>query len=285
MLNALTFDVEEYFQVEAFKGIIHPHHWSRLPSRVVASTRRLLDLLEARGVFATFFVLGWVAERHPRLVREIHDRGHELGCHSYAHRVIGSMPPDEFRDDVRRARHAIEDAAGVAVGGYRAPTFSVVRATWWALDVLAEEGFSYDSSVFPIHHDRYGIPDAPRVPHRVTLPGGGEMTEFPVSTLRIAGQNLPFSGGGYFRVAPYPLIRAAIRHTNRREQVPAMVYLHPWEIDADQPRFPVRAMTRFRHYVNLRRTAAKLDRLLQDFAFAPAGQVLRERGLVAEPAR
>jgi polysaccharide deacetylase family protein (PEP-CTERM system associated) len=280
MLNALTFDVEEYFHVEAFRGLIAPHQWDDFPSRVVPSTQRLLDLLEARDTLATFFVLGWVAERHPALVREIQARGHEVACHGHAHQIIHSMAQDEFRADVRRAKEAIEDAAGSAVHGYRAPTFSVVQNTLWALDVLAAAGFRYDSSIFPIHHDRYGIPGARRVPHRIGLSGGAEIVEFPISTVQIAGQNFPYSGGGYFRLAPYPLIRAALNHTNRREELPAMVYLHPWELDPDQPRVPVGALTRLRHYANLRHTAGKLDRLLQDFAFAPAGRVLHARGLV-----
>jgi polysaccharide deacetylase family protein (PEP-CTERM system associated) len=275
-LNALTFDVEEYFQVEAFSALVDRGAWSHLPSRVVACTERILDLLDAHGTSATFFVLGWVAERQPGLVRAIRARGHELACHGYGHRPIGALAPDEFRADVRRAKRTLEDAAGTAVIGYRAPTFSVVRETLWALDVLVDEGFQYDSSIFPIHHDRYGVPDAPRAPHRIALPGGGEIVEFPVSTLRVAGQNLPFSGGGYFRLAPYSLIRAALRRTNEHDRIPAMVYLHPWEIDPGQPRFAAPALTRFRHYVNLGRTAAKLDRLLGDFAFAPAARVLRE---------
>jgi polysaccharide deacetylase family protein (PEP-CTERM system associated) len=279
MLNALTFDVEEYFHVEAFKGLIDSRDWPRYPSRVVASTRALLDRLESHAVSATFFILGWVAEQHPALVREITARGHEAACHGYRHEVIHEMTREQFRDDIRRAKQAIEDAAGVAVVGYRAPTFSVVRQTLRALGVLAEEGFRYDSSVFPIHHDRYGIPEAPRRPHRVALPHGGEIVEFPLSTIRVARQNLPYAGGGYLRLLPYPLVRMAIRHTNQRDQCPAIVYLHPWEIDPEQPRFPVGGLTRFRHYVNLRGTMAKLGRLLEDFAFAPVARVLHERRL------
>jgi polysaccharide deacetylase family protein (PEP-CTERM system associated) len=247
---------------------------------VAAGTQRLLDILDRHRTRATFFVVGWVAERQRALVREIADRGHEVACHSYAHRVIYGMDRDTFRADVRRAKQAIEDAAGRRLLGYRAPTFSVVRTSLWALDVLAEEGFGYDSSIFPIHHDRYGIPDAPRVPHRVPLAGGGEISEFPLTTIRVAGQRLPLCGGGYFRLAPYPVIRAGLRHVNRREGKPAIVYLHSWEVDPEQPRLPASRLTRFRHYVNLAATAAKLERLLGDFAFAPAGDVLREQGLV-----
>jgi polysaccharide deacetylase family protein (PEP-CTERM system associated) len=280
MRNAMTIDLEEYFHVEAVRGLIGMAEWSRLPSRVVDTTVRLLDLLEARGVTATFFVVGWVAERHTALIRDVHARGHELGCHGYTHRPIYAMTPAEFRDDLRQARRAIEDAAGAGVAGYRAPTCSVVPQTLWALDILAEEGFRYDSSIFPIHHDRYGIPDAPRFPHRIRLAGGAEMVEFPMSTVRVGGQNLPFAGGGYFRLAPYRLIRAGIRRVNQTDGRPVMVYVHPWEFDPEQPRLPLRGVARFRHYVGLTRTAAKLDRLLADFTFAPAATVLRDQGML-----
>jgi polysaccharide deacetylase family protein (PEP-CTERM system associated) len=280
MRNALTVDLEEYFHVEAARGLVDRAEWTTLPSRVVASTRRLLDLFEARGVSATFFVVGWVAERHPALIRQVHERGHELGCHGYAHRTIYSMGREEFRDDLRRARRAIEDAAGVAVIGYRAPTCSVVADTLWALDILVEEGFRYDSSIFPIHHDRYGIPSAPRFPYRIPLAAGADIVEFPMSTVRVAAQNLPFAGGGYFRLAPYALIRAGIRWVNRHEDRPVMVYLHPWEIDPEQPRMPLRGLTGFRHYVGLAHTARKLDRLLSDFTFGPAAAVLRDQGMI-----
>ena len=280
MRNALTFDLEEYFHAEVFAGLVGVDDWPRLASRVAESTLRLLDALDRWHTSATFFVLGWVADRQPALVREIHARGHEIACHSYGHRLIYRMGRDAFRDDTRRAKHAIEDAIGARVRGYRAPTFSVVRDTLWALEVLAEEGFAYDSSIFPIHHDRYGIPDALRFPHRVTLPGGEHITEFPITTVRVAGQRLPFSGGGYFRLAPYRLVRGALRHVNRREGMPAVVYLHPWELDPKQPRLALRGLSRLRHYVNLSRTARKLDRLLADFTFAPAGEVLCEHGFV-----
>ena len=247
------------------------------------STQRLLDVLEAQRVSATFFVLGWVADRHPRLLRDIHDRGHEVACHSYAHRHIASMDPAAFRADLRQAKAAIEDAIGAAILGYRAPTCSVVRETLWALDILSEEGFAYDSSIFPIHHDRYGIPDAPREPHRIPLANGGTIVEFPMSSVRLGGQNFPFCGGGYFRLLPYPVIRAGLRRLNRRENMPGMVYLHPWEVDPEQPRFSVARLTRFRHYVNIDRTVSKLQRLLRDFAFAPVADVLGARGFLPAP--
>jgi len=278
--NALSFDVEEYFHVEAFKTVVQTREWPTLESRVVRSTERLLDVLDRHRVSATFFVLGWVADRHPRLVREIRARGHEVGCHSYAHRVIFSMTRPEFRNDVRQAKEAIENAIGGAIIGYRAPTYSVVRQTMWALDILAEEGFRYDSSIFPIHHDRYGIPDAPRGPYRTTLSNGRDLVEFPISTLRVGSQNLPFSGGGYFRLLPYAVVRTALRRLNRRDQLPGIVYLHPWEVDVEQPRFPVRRLTRFRHYVNLDKTLPKLESLLRDFAFMPVSDLLTEHGFL-----
>jgi polysaccharide deacetylase family protein (PEP-CTERM system associated) len=282
MLNALTFDVEDYFQVEAFRGLVRPDDWTRYPSRVAANTHRLLDLLETREVRATFFVLGWVAERDPALVRAIHARGHEVACHSHAHLPIHTLSRAAFVEDTRRARAAIEDAIGARIDGYRAPTFSIVRSTLWALEILAEQGFTYDSSVFPIRHDRYGIPDAPRFPYRIPFGGAAEIAEFPMTTFAVAGQNVPIAGGGYFRLAPYSFIRHALRSVNEQAR-PAIVYLHPWELDPDQPRLPVGALTRFRHYVNLDRARAKLERLLGDFRFAPAADVLAGCGLLAVP--
>ena len=283
MLNALTFDIEEYFQVEAFKTVVGFADWDGFPSRVSLQTHRLLDLLESRSITATFFVLGWVAERQSALLQEIHGRGHEVACHGQAHQVISAMTPDEVRADVRRAKQTIEDAIGAPIFGYRAPTFSVVRQTLWALDILAEEGFTYDSSIFPIHHDRYGIPDAYRFPHQIQLNGGGHIVEFPMTTVAFAGQRLPLCGGGYFRLLPYAAIRTGLRHLNRHEKQPAIVYIHPWEIDPDQPRLPVRGLNRFRHYVNLRRTAGKLERLLDDFSFGPARDVLNAYDLMVVP--
>jgi polysaccharide deacetylase family protein (PEP-CTERM system associated) len=278
MRNALTFDVEEYFQAQAFARVVGVEDWPRLESRVEEGTLRLLEILDRHEVHATFFVVGWVAARRGSLLREIAERGHEVACHSHTHRMIGGLDPDLFRIDVQRAKRTIEDAVGHAVVGYRAPTFSVVRTTLWALDILAEEGFHYDSSIFPIHHHRYGIPHAHRFPHRVELRGGGEILEFPITTVRVAGHHLPLCGGGYFRLMPYPAIRAGIRHVIGSERQPAIVYLHSWEVDPEQPSLPAPFLTRLRHRVNLASTAAKLERLLADFAFAPARQVLREQG-------
>jgi polysaccharide deacetylase family protein (PEP-CTERM system associated) len=281
MKNALTFDVEEYFHAEAFARVLRPEEWPTLESRVTRATERLLDILDRDRVRATFFVLGWVAERHPSLVREIASLGHEIACHGYGHRMIQHLTRQEFELDVTRAKRALEDATGRAVLGYRAPTFSIMRETLWSLDVLAEAGFRYDSSIFPVVHDRYGIPDAPRFPHRLRAPNGCEITEFPMSTVEILGRRLPVAGGGYFRLFPYGLTRRAITRINARDGRPAMVYLHPWEIDPDQPRLPVGPLTRFRHLVNVGKTEARLTRLLSDFSFAPAAEVLAETGLLA----
>ena len=281
MKNALTFDIEEYFHAEAFSGVVRPEDWPGLESRVVDSTQRLLDILDREQVRATFFVLGWVAERHPALVREIESLGHEIGCHGYAHRMIQHLNRHEFAEDVKRAKKVLEDIAGTSVIGYRAPTFSVVRETLWSLDILAEAGFRYDSSIFPVRHDRYGIPDAPRFPHRVRTAGGGEIAEFPLSTICLPGWRLQVAGGGYFRLFPLAWTRCAIRRLNEREGQPAIVYLHPWETDPEQPRLPVGRITRFRHLVNVDRTEDKLHRLLLDFRFAPASEVLADMGLLA----
>jgi polysaccharide deacetylase family protein (PEP-CTERM system associated) len=280
MKNALTFDVEEYFHAEAFARVLRPEEWPTLESRVTRSTERLLDILDRERVRATFFVLGWVAERHPGLVREIASLGHEIACHGYGHRMIQHLSRPDFERDVTRAKRALEDAVGRPVLGYRAPTFSIMRATLWSLDVLVEAGFRYDSSIFPVVHDRYGIPDAPRFPHRLKTPSGGEITEFPMSTVTLLGRRLPVAGGGYFRLFPYRVTRRAIARINGERQ-PAMVYLHPWEIDPDQPRLPVGPLTRFRHLVNVGKTESRLRRLIAELSFAPASEVLTETGLLA----
>lgn len=282
MKNALSFDVEEYFHAEAFAGVVRPEVWTTLPSRVVGTTERLLDVLDESRVRATFFVLGWVAEREPTLVRAIQARGHEIACHGYGHQMITRLSRGQFADDVRRAKAAIEDAGGISVVGYRAPTFSVVRETLWSLEVLAEAGFQYDSSIFPIAHDRYGIPDAPRFPHRLAAGPGMEIGEFPLSTVGRRRWRFPVAGGGYLRLFPYALTRRAVRHLNQVEGQPAIIYLHPWEIDCGQPRLPVAWLTHLRHTINTRTTEAKLRSLLRDFRFAPVREVLKEVGVLTE---
>ena len=245
----------------------------------------LLGLMGARGVRGTFFVLGWVAERHPDLVRRLAAGGHEIACHGFGHRMIHQMTRAELAEDVRRAKAVLEDAAGRGVLGYRAPTFSVMRGTLWSLDVLCEAGFRYDSSIFPIVHDRYGIPDAPRFPCRLPTPGGGEISEFPLSTVNLLGWRVPVSGGGYFRLAPYGLTRRGIARLNERERQPAIFYLHPWEMDPVQPRLPVSVLSRLRHSVTIQSTEDKLRWMLADFDFAPAAEVLAEVGLLPSETR
>jgi polysaccharide deacetylase family protein (PEP-CTERM system associated) len=279
MKNALTFDVEEYFHAEAFAPVLRPQEWPSLQSRVVGHTERILDILDDAKVRGTFFVLGWVGRRHPALVRRIGEGGHEVACHGNDHRMLQRLTPGELLADVTQAKATLEDASGSRVIGYRAPTFSVVRETLWGLDVLCEAGFRYDSSIFPVLHDRYGIPDAPRFPHRVKT-ASGELAEFPLSTLLIAGHRVPVAGGGYFRLFPYRLSRWALGRLNTVERQPCVFYLHPWELDAAPPRLPEGWLTRVRHTINTSRTEGRLRRLLTDFDFAPVVEVLLLNGIL-----
>jgi polysaccharide deacetylase family protein (PEP-CTERM system associated) len=266
IVNAMTVDVEDYFHVSAFDSVVSRAGWHAFESRVSANTDRLLELFDRANVRGTFFVLGWVAERFPALVRRISDLGHEVASHGYNHQLLYMLTPQQFREDVRAAKTAIENAAGVRIVGFRAPSYSVIESSLWALDVLIEEGFVYDSSIFPIHHDRYGIPDSPRHPH-VLRRAGGSLLEVPGSTVRLGGVNLPIGGGGYFRQLPYAWTKWGIDRVNRVERQPMTFYTHPWEIDPDQPRMRVGTATRVRHYRGLDRTAGRLSRLLRDFRF------------------
>lgn len=275
VVNALTIDVEDYFHASALATVAPRAQWDTLPSRVSANTRRLLDLMDDAGVKSTCFVLGWVARHDPALVREIAARGHEVSSHGFWHQLIYDQTPDEFRADVRDARALLQDLSGQPVLGYRAPSFSVVERSLWALDVLVEEGYTYDASIFPIHHDRYGIPDAPRAIH-VRQTSAGPITEVPSSTVRV-GKNLPTAGGGYFRLLPYAWTRWGIGRVNA-EGMPAIFYLHPWEIDPGQPVMPVSTLTRVRHYRNLDRCEARLTRMLRDFSFAPLRDIVGRDG-------
>ena len=274
MLNALTIDVEDYFQVEAFARQIDPKTWDSYPRRVEKNTDRILALLEQRGVRATFFVLGWVAEKYPALVKRIQGLGHEIGCHSYGHQAIYNGTYEDFERDLRRAKSVIENVTGRALKSYRAPSFSITSRTMWALGVLAEENFEYDSSIFPVAHDLYGVPDAPRFPHVKALDSQHVIKEFPPSTLRFCGTNFPIGGGGYLRLLPYGWTASAIRRLNDLEKQPVMVYLHPWEIDPDQPRIPAPWRSRFRHYQNLESTERKLNNLLGEFSFSSMEDVI-----------
>ncbi len=334
MPNILSVDLEDYFMVSAFERVVQREDWDRFESRIERNTHRILEILaEAKpfysgldrnnpkscapratpGVKATFFCLGWIADRFPGLIKEIHKEGHEIASHGYDHRQVSRMTPGEFREDIRRTRRTLEDIIGGRVVGYRAPSYSITGRTLWAFEILAEEGYCYDSSIFPIYHDTYGIPGAPRFPFVVfcqrngrvqLLPLSSSLTEtrsleaqagskdfdlllphgvppdlsileFPLSTIRLFNINFPVSGGGYFRLFPYPIIEKALRQIQRGEKQPFIFYLHPWELDSEQPRITGACVkSRFRHYINLKRTEMRLKKLLMDFAFSSFGESL-----------
>ena len=282
IVNAMTVDVEDYFHVSAFDGVVPRHTWDRFDSRVCANTAKLLRIFQDAGVRATFFVLGWVAERTPSLVADIAAAGHEIASHGYGHRLVYDLTPAAFRDDVRRSKDLLESASGQAIYGYRAPSYSVTAKSLWALDVLIEEGFRYDASIFPIHHDRYGIPSSPRHPY--VLQRQSPLLEAPGSTVKCGPINLPVGGGGYFRILPYGWTHWGINRLNQTERMPAIFYLHPWEIDPEQPRLPAPLLSRFRHYFNLSKTESRLMSLLSDFRFSTMASVLRGAGLDLQPA-
>ena len=262
MVNALSIDVEDYFQVSAFAPHIARADWDGMPCRVEQNIDCILELLAGRDVQATFFTLGWIAERYPELIRRIADAGHELASHGFAHHRATDQERGEFLADISLAKAVLEDIAGKPVQGYRAPSFSVTHANPWAFNCIAEAGYRYSSSIYPIHHDHYGMPDAPRFAYEAT-PG---LMEVPISTVKGMFANWPAGGGGYFRLLPYSLSRWSIRRINRVDARPALFYFHPWEVDPDQPRVPgTGARTRFRHYVNLHSMLPKLRRLLDDF--------------------
>jgi polysaccharide deacetylase family protein (PEP-CTERM system associated) len=281
--NAMSVDVEDWFQVQAFAGVIQRSSWDSLESRVVANTERVLEQFAAAGINATFFTLGWVAERHPALVRRIVEAGHELASHGHGHEQVNVIGETAFRADIRRAKQVLEDAGGVPVLGYRAPTFSIgARITPWAHAALAEEGYRYSSSVFPIRHDLYGAPDAPRGPHRPRPDG---VVELPMTTLRAMGRNFPCSGGGWFRLIPYPVFRTALRRVNNHERQPGIFYFHPWEVDPGQPRMNhAGRLSRFRHYTGLESMSGRLDKLLRDFAWGRMDEVFAAAIGDAKPA-
>ncbi|MBN2492806.1 MAG: DUF3473 domain-containing protein [Planctomycetes bacterium] len=282
MPNALSLDVEEWFQVENLAGVIARRDWDRLPSRVLDPTRAFLDRIEAHGARATFFVLGRVAERTPRLVEEIARRGHEVASHGYGHELLTALDPEAFEADLARAEAVLSTITGVPPAGFRAPSFTVTRRTLWALDVLHRRGYRYDSSIFPVRRRRYGIPRAPRRPHVARRSERGVLWSFPLLTRRLAGLNLPLAGGGYLRLLPAAWVGGAVRAMNRRGW-PALLYLHPWELDPDHPcPAGLRFRRRFLHRVNLARTAGKLAELLAQFRFTTVRDAL-EGCLCAHP--
>jgi polysaccharide deacetylase family protein (PEP-CTERM system associated) len=274
--NALTIDVEDYYMVSTFTDVVKFKEWHTHESRVEMSTRKVLKILDERGIKATFFVLGWVAEQYPSLVKEIDSLGHEIASHGYKHSLAYDLSKEEFRQDTTRAKKLLEDSTGKAVLGYRAASYSVTEKSLWVLDILAEEGFQYDSSIFPIRHDRYGLPSFDRFAKQVELNGSKSILEIPLSTVRLFGKNLPIAGGGYLRLLPIGLIKRGIRSINTREKQPAIIYLHPWELDPEQPKISGSVLSNFRHNVNLKRTESKLIELIEEFQFAPIHEVYSE---------
>ncbi len=278
--NIISVDVEEYFHPTELAKSVRQDDWNSLPSMVEPQTRRVLEIFDRHKVKSTFFVLGWVAERHPALIREIASKGHEIGCHSHLHRLVYDLTPDEFRNDTVRASKAIEDAAGISIHAYRAPSFSITPRSLWALDILAELGFKVDCSIFPIHHDLYGFPGAPRQPFRIHV-NGSSLLEFPPSTIRLGRWNIPITGGGYLRQLPFDFqVRALKALEARREGI--QLYFHPWELDPEQPRIAASMLSRFRHYRNLDQTADRLRRLLPLFHFDAVSEVIRYADFVSE---
>jgi polysaccharide deacetylase family protein (PEP-CTERM system associated) len=333
MLNALTIDVEDYFQVHAFSKVIYYEDWDQYECRIERNTHKILEMLneqklpsggsygfddadqsicatrpaQREAVKGTFFVLGWIAKRYPHLIVKIRKEGHEIAAHGYAHKIIYHQSREQFREDIRRAKATLEDIAGCEVIGYRAPSYSITNESRWAFEVLIEEGFKYDSSIFPIRHDFYGMPAAPRFPFLISGNGNEKNTlsmldfkplsitssypsrlspnslvEFPLSTFRIGSFNIPVAGGGYFRLIPYSAIRWALRRINNEEGEPFVFYLHPWEIDPDQPRIRGAGLkSYFRHYNNLDRTEGRFSRLLKEFRFTSIQELMRMEGLIS----
>ncbi|HVN70991.1 MAG TPA: XrtA system polysaccharide deacetylase [Desulfomonilia bacterium] len=277
MNNALSIDLEEYFQIHVLSGLIHPDTWINIPSSIEENTSRLLDLLQIRNIRATFFCLGWVAERHPGLIKRIYTARHEIACHGYAHKVIYQQDHAAFCEDVSRSKNILEDITGEPVIGYRAPTYSITERTLWALKILEDLGFLYDSSIFPIYHDNYGIPHAPRFPYH--LPES-TLVEYPLSTLKAGPINIPISGGGYFRLLPYPLLKIGLKALMSGKR-PFVFYIHPWELNPLTPRVPgMDALSRFRTYTGIETAFDNFAALIRDFSFAPMRQVLKELGLL-----
>lgn len=285
-IHALTIDVEEHFQVAALSQALERSQWDVQESRVERNTGKILDLLEQESIKATFFILGWVAERHPSLVRRIDERGHEVACHGYSHRQIFTQTAAEFREETRRAKQVLEENIQKPVCGYRAASFSITKESFWALDILAEEGFLYDSSIVPTRHDLYGLPEADPVPHILTTEHGHQLVEYPPTTLAIFGYRLPVGGGGYFRLFPYWFTKWALGRAACENGVPFIFYLHPWEVDPSQPRIAgVGLLSRFRHYNNLRKCETRLCRLLSDFRFGRCTDVLEILSLLPATTR
>jgi polysaccharide deacetylase family protein (PEP-CTERM system associated) len=280
MKNALTFDLEDYMHVSAFADHMPAAEWNDRVSRLEHNTDKLLEMLDSSRCSATFFVLGWVAQKYPQVIQRIASLGHEIACHSMWHRLVSDLTPAEFRADTQEAKTLLEDLSSQQVRGYRAPSFSITKKSWWAFEILRDLGFTYDSSIFPVKHPNYGAVEASRFPF-VVRTESGNLVEFPLPTLQVGEKRAPFGGGAYFRILPYAYTRWGIKHMNDRETRPVCVYLHPWEIDGDQPRMKGRLTSRLRHYMGLRGTESKLRNLLRDFQFVPL-EVLVEEWLARE---
>lgn len=281
VINAMTVDVEDYFHVTAFAQTVDRSTWDRLEYRAERNTDVVLELFAQANVKATFFVLGWVAKRSPALIRRIQAAGHEIACHGMSHQLVYKQTPETFTQETRDAKHLLEDIVGSKVRGYRAASYSIVKSSLWALNILESLGFEYDSSIFPVHHDIYGMRHAPRAPFN---PGVGKLLEVPLTTVEVMGARLPCGGGGYFRIFPYALFKMGLRRVNEVDRLPGVFYFHPWEIDPAQPRLPAGWKSRFRHYYNLRHTEARLRRLLKDFSWGRMDQVFLEPARVQAPA-
>ena len=280
IINALSVDVEDYYHVSAFSNVIKKHEWSNYESRVYENTMELLDLFDDAKVKSTFFVLGMVAEKHPNIIREIVNRNHEVACHGYSHDMITKQSPSLFREESIKAKKILEEQAQTEVIGYRAASFSITNKSLWALDVLSELGFKYDSSVFPVRHDRYGIPDAPYEPYKIDTGNGKSIVEFPMTIKKLVNINIPIGGGGYFRIYPYFITKLLLKIINEKENRPFVFYLHPWEIDPKQPRIAASLFSTFRHYTNLHKCKSRLISLVDDFSFTSIRDTLSHLELV-----
>ncbi len=277
----MTVDVEDYYQVSAFAKNIATSDWDNMESRVVRNTERILQIFDDYTIKGTFFVLGWVARREPELVRSIVKQGHEIASHGYSHQLIYTQTPKLFKEETIRSKQLLEDISGKAVNGYRAASYSITKKSLWAMDILVEAGFKYDSSVFPVHHDNYGIPGSPTEPYVIDTPNGQQIVEYPLSTYKLLGQTLPVAGGGYFRLYPYWLSRYFYKNINKTSK-PFIFYIHPWEIDPAQPRIKASWFSEFRHYNNLMKCESRFNKLVSEFSFSTMENVLKIQGLLSK---
>lgn len=275
IIHAMTVDVEDYFHVSAFCKTISPSQWEQWPSRVEQNTLKLLDLFEESNIKCTFFVLGWVAERNPSLIKQLAEKGHEIASHGYSHQLVYGQTQEVFREETKKSKDILEQIIQRPVLGYRAASYSITRKSLWALDILDELGFEWDSSIFPVHHDNYGVPGSPTEPYQIQLSSGNKITEFPLTSAKVLGMSIPAAGGGYFRQYPYALSRWLFERASMNQTRPLIFYLHPWEIDPDQPRVPNASLkSKFRHYTNLHRCYPRLERMIKDFNFGSIEQSL-----------